>query len=106
MANYSLTHSLTHSLVIIANWAQLAGERAQTTVQPYIPQTHHPYTSATSAARPMWSARWGHTVVVLNQTSSYRNDLSIEENSERAMTWVPKLFVLGGDDYHMGELVT
>ena len=106
MANYSLTHSLTHSLVIIANWAQLAGERAQKTVQPYIPQTHHPYTSATSAARPMWSARWGHTVVVLNQTSSYRNDLSIEENSERAMTWIPKLFVLGGDDYHMGELVT
>ena len=44
------------------------------------------------------SARWEHTVVVLNQTSSYRNDLSIEEKSEMAMTWVFNFFVIGGDE--------
>jgi len=53
----------------------------------------------------MWSARWGHAVVVANQTTAYRNDFTLEENSERASTLVPKLFVLGGDDYNTGEII-
>ena len=80
-----------------ANWAQLAGERAQTVVKPYIPL------QGSFTHRPMWSRRWGHATAVLNQTSMYRNDLSVEQNSERAMTLIPKLIVLGGDDYGEGK---
>lgn len=64
---------------------------------PYVPQKW--YHDASRIERPMWSARWGHATVVVDQTSAYRNDLSLEENSERASTLVPKLFVFGGDDY-------
>ncbi len=53
----------------------------------------------------MWSARWGHAVTVIDQISAYRNDLSLEENSERAETLVPKLIVLGGDDYGFSEFM-
>jgi hypothetical protein len=42
-------------------------------------------------------------VVVLNQTSFYRNDLSIEENSHRANHLVPQIVLLGGDDYYDGN---
>lgn len=80
-----------------ANWAQLAGERAQTVVKPYIPL------KGAFTHSPMWSRRWGHATTVLNQTSMYRNDLSVEQNSERAMTLIPKLIVLGGDDYGEGK---
>lgn len=82
-----------------ANWAQLAGERTQTIVKPYIPQQQ-----GSLAKRPMWSRRWGHTTSVLNQTSIYRNDLSVKQNSERSLSLIPTLFVLGGDDYAKGKL--
>ena len=88
-------------LIFVANWAQLAGERAQTVVKPYIPQKF--YNNAQTLKRQMWSARWGHAVVVLNDTSAYRNDMTMEQNSQRAMTLVPKLLLLGGDDYTTGE---
>lgn len=45
----------------------------------------------------MWSARWGHAVVVLNQ-SVVRSYLTEEENSERARDANPVLVLLGGDD--------
>ena len=70
-------------------------------MEPYIPQTL--YKDASFAARPMWTHRWGHAVVVLNQTSMYRNDLSIEENSFRANNLVPQIVLLGGDDYNGGK---
>ena len=47
----------------------------------------------------MWTARWGHAVTVVNQTSSYRNDMTVEENSIRASLLYPRLYLLGGDDY-------
>jgi len=53
----------------------------------------------------MWTPRWGHAVVVMNQTSLYRNDLSIEENSERVNSFIPKVLLLGGDDYEEGEIL-
>jgi hypothetical protein len=84
-----------------ANWAQHAGERAQNIVNPYVPQNLSNDTSF--SARPMWTPRWGHSIIVLNQTSMYRNDLSIEENSFRANNYVPRLLLLGGDDYIDGE---
>ncbi len=52
----------------------------------------------------MWSGRWGHATTALNDTAAYRNDLSVEENSKRAIELIPKLLVLGGDDYTIGKL--
>lgn len=69
----------------------------------YVPQTF--YSDASFASRPMWSPRWGHSVAVANQTSMYRNDLSIKENSYRANNLVPKVMLLGGDDYGDGKLM-
>ena len=48
----------------------------------------------------MWSARWGHSVIVFNSTSP-RNDLTVEENSAKAEEMGEKIIVLGGDDYDM-----
>lgn len=45
----------------------------------------------------MWSARWGHAVVVLNQAIP-RSYLTDEENSERAKNLDPILVLMGGDD--------
>ena len=70
---------------------------------PYTPQDF--YIDVSFASRPMWSPRWGHSVVVVNQTSTYRNDLSIEENSFRANHFVPRIVLLGGDDYDDGEKI-
>lgn len=75
------------------NWAQLAGKKEQNVVEPYDPD------DGLSPKRPMWSARWGHSTVVLNQTSMHRNDLTAEENSNRSMHLITTLFLLGGDDY-------
>lgn len=75
------------------NWAQTAGELAQTNVIPQIP----------SINRPIFTSRWGHSTVVVNQTDLYRNDLSIEENSKRVESLIPKLVLLGGDDYTKDE---
>jgi len=83
-------------VVISANWAQLAGPKAQNAATPYIPQEW--YKSATTAKRPMWSARWGHALVIINQTSP-RNDMTTEENSARIKEAQPRLVLLGGDDY-------
>lgn len=47
--------------------------------------------------RPMWSARWGHAVVVLNQATP-RSYLTEEENSERLRGANPVVVLLGGDD--------
>jgi hypothetical protein len=47
----------------------------------------------------MWTARWGHAFAVVNQTSTYRNDMTVEENSMRASQLSPRLYLLGGDDY-------
>jgi len=78
-----------------ANWAQLAGERAQNTATPYVPDQWH--RDPSTSVRPMWSARWGHAVVVLNQ-SSPRSYLTEEENSARLIDANPVLVLLGGDD--------
>jgi len=78
-----------------ANWAQLAGERAQNTATPYIPDQWH--RDPTTSSRPMWSARWGHATIVLNQTTA-RNYLTEEENSLRLKDDSPVLVLLGGDD--------
>ncbi|GFH59666.1 hypothetical protein CTEN210_16142 [Chaetoceros tenuissimus] len=75
------------------NWVQTAGELAQTNVIPQIP----------SINRPIFTSRWGHSTVVVNQTDLYRNDLSIEENSKRVESLTPKLILLGGDDYTKDE---
>jgi hypothetical protein len=45
----------------------------------------------------MWSARWGHAVVVLNQATP-RSYLTEEQNSARAKESNPILVLLGGDD--------
>jgi len=45
----------------------------------------------------MWSARWGHAVVVLNQPQA-RSYLTDEENSARLQGVNPMLVLLGGDD--------
>jgi hypothetical protein len=50
----------------------------------------------------MWSPRFGHAVAVINQTSEFRNDLTIEENSKRVEELDPQLILLGGDDYNGG----
>ena len=68
-----------------SNWAQLAGQRSQNTATPYPP------------LKPMWSGRYGHQVVVLNQHTP-RNYLTDEENSQRAAKDDPILVLLGGDD--------
>ncbi|KAL7471825.1 hypothetical protein ACHAXS_012134, partial [Conticribra weissflogii] len=78
-----------------ANWAQLAGERAQNTATPYIPDKWH--RNQKTSVRPMWSARWGHALVVLNQAVA-RSYLTDEENSARAKNDRPVLVLLGGDD--------
>ena len=70
------------------NWAQLAGERAQNTATPYTPEKWQ---------KNMWSGRWGHAVVVLNQSLT-RSYMTEEENSERARGANPVLVLLGGDD--------
>ena len=70
------------------NWAQLAGERAQNTATPYTPEKWQ---------NNMWSGRWGHSVVVFNQSIT-RSYLTEEENSERAQGANPVLVLLGGDD--------
>lgn len=48
-------------------------------------------------------------MIVLNQNSAPRNDLTEEENSARTKEIVPKLLLLGGDDYildnHMDFMV-
>jgi len=66
-------------------------------VTPYIPQKW--YRDAASVPKPMWSARWGHALSVFNETSFNRNDLRVEENSDRAKITESKLVLLGGDDY-------
>jgi hypothetical protein len=66
------------------NWAQLAGDRAQNTATPYTPEK-------------LFSGRWGHAVVVFNQSIT-RSYLTEEENSERARGANPVLVLLGGDD--------
>eukprot|EP00520_Triparma_pacifica_P017234 CAMPEP_0118643692 /NCGR_PEP_ID=MMETSP0785-20121206/6528_1 /TAXON_ID=91992 /ORGANISM="Bolidomonas pacifica, Strain CCMP 1866" /LENGTH=1314 /DNA_ID=CAMNT_0006535375 /DNA_START=251 /DNA_END=4195 /DNA_ORIENTATION=- len=83
--------------VLSANWAQLAGIRAQNVAKPYIPQDNHLYQRADEAEYPMWSARWGHASAVYN-SSVPRNDLTIDENSKRLLTLSSRLLVMGGDD--------
>ncbi|KAL9186585.1 hypothetical protein ACHAXT_005823 [Thalassiosira profunda] len=82
-------------LVDAANWAQSAGTRAQTTATPYTPDQLH--RSPSTSLRPLWSGRWGHAVVVLNQSTA-RSYLTEEENSERQRDDDPVLVLLGGDD--------
>lgn len=82
----------------VANWAQLAGQRAQNIARPYTPQMN--YRDASNSMRPMWTARWGHAVAVFNQTYPL-NFLSGEQNSERAKTMQPKIVLLGGDDHSL-----
>ena len=78
-----------------ANWAQLAGDRAQNTATPYVPDQWHK--NPGTSVRPMWSGRWGHAVVVLNQPTA-RSYLTEEENSQRVLDAKPELVLLGGDD--------
>eukprot|EP00986_Skeletonema_menzelii_P003562 scaffold1118_cov150-Skeletonema_menzelii.AAC.8 len=70
------------------NWAQLAGERAQNTATPYTPEQWQ---------NNMWPGRWGHAIVVFNQSIT-RSYLTEEENSERAQGANPVVVLLGGDD--------
>ncbi|KAL7555298.1 hypothetical protein ACHAWF_019048 [Thalassiosira exigua] len=83
------------TLFVPANWAQLAGIRAQNTASPYVPDQWH--RSRGTSVRPMWSARWGHAVVVVNQSSA-RAYLTEEENSARLQDDSPAIVLLGGDD--------
>ena len=95
--NFVYLHG-THILCaysLSANWAQLAGQRAQNTATPYIPDQWH--RDPSTSLRPMWSARWGHAVVVLNQSTA-RSYLTEEENSARLRDDNPVLVLLGGDD--------
>ena len=64
---------------------------------PYEPQ--HINGNVSYNKRSMWSARWGHTLTVINDTSYTRNDLSTEENADRIASVVPILVIVGGDDY-------
>lgn len=82
-------------IVCSANWAQLAGIRSQNIATPYVPDQWS--RSPATSIRPMWSARWGHAVVVLNQAVP-RKYLTAEQNSERAKDSKPILVLLGGDD--------
>ena len=70
------------------NWAQLAGDRVQNTATPYTPEKWR-------QQKNMWSGRWGHAVVVFNQSIT-RSYLTEEENSERARGANPVLVLLGG----------
>ena len=81
--------------LIAVNWSQLAGDRAQNTATPYLPDQWH--RNPRTSVRPMWSARWGHAVVVLNQPSA-RPYLTEEENSALLRDANPILVLLGGDD--------
>ena len=51
-----------------------------------------------TSRNPLWSGRWGHTVVVVNDTVT-KNYLSIEENSRRIKNLTPAILLMGGDDY-------
>ena len=95
---FIMAHTSYHILCaysLSANWAQLAGQRAQNTATPYIPDQWH--RDPSTSLRPMWSARWGHAVVVLNQSTT-RTYLTEEENSARLRDDNPVLVLLGGDD--------
>jgi hypothetical protein len=80
---------------ICSNWAQNVGERAQKTATPYIPDQWQ--RSRASSTRPLFSARYGHKIVVLNEATP-RSYLTDEENSQRAKDSEPILVLLGGDD--------
>lgn len=49
------------------------------------------------SVRPMWSARFGHAVVVLDEPTA-RSYLTEEENSDLLREAKPVLVLLGGDD--------
>lgn len=69
------------------NWAQLAGMKTQNS-------------NAAFSEAKFWSPRWGHAVLIVNQTAGYRNDLTAEDNSIRVQNLQPRLVLLGGDDYN------
>ncbi|GMH97352.1 hypothetical protein TrVE_jg7648 [Triparma verrucosa] len=96
--------SLALNPALSSNWAQLAGKRAQNVAKPYIPLDNDKYQDANYASRPMWSARWGHASAVFN-SSTPRNYLTIEENSERTKNIVSRLLVLGGDDQVLDDYI-
>lgn len=96
--------SLALNPTLSSNWAQLAGKRAQNVAKPYIPLDNDKYQDANYASRPMWSARWGHASAVFN-SSTPRNYLTIEENSERTKNIVSRLLVLGGDDQVLDDYI-
>ncbi len=73
-----------------ANWAQLAGEREQNTATPYVPDQLH--RNRDTSIRPMWSARWGHAVVVLDE------HLPVLEATDELRVTNPVFVLLGGDD--------
>ena len=77
-------------MMLVVNWAQLAGPRFQNNALPY--------SQKGISRNPLWSGRWGHTVVVLNDTTT-KNYLSIEENSKRIKDLSPAILLMGGDDY-------
>lgn len=79
-----------YSLFIAANWAQLAGSREQNTATPYVPDEWH--RNRATSNRPMWSARWGHAVVVLDEYVPEKNTLDQPPVSS------PVIVLLGGDD--------
>lgn len=101
-------HSLSFSFIIcvltfknnsgiynLANWAQLAGERAQNAATSHVPDEWH--RDRGNSVRPMWSARFGHAVVVLDEPTA-RSYLTEEENSDLLRDAKPVLVLLGGDD--------
>ena len=79
----------------LANWAELAGERPQNAATPSVPD-QWPRDRGTSV-RPMWLARFGHAVVVLDEPTA-RSYLTEEENSDLLRDAKPVLVLLGGDD--------
>jgi hypothetical protein len=80
----------SRSCFVAANWAQLAGEREQNNATPYVPDQLH--RNRDTSIRPMWSARWGHAVVVLDES------LPDIEAADQLRVVNPVLVLLGGDD--------
>lgn len=81
---------------LVVNWAQLAGEKEQNIATPYLPDQRH--RNPATSIRPMWSARWGHAVVVLEESSSQWPHPPDSETSDSLRGTSPVLILLGGDD--------
>lgn len=65
----------------------------QNTATPYVPDQWR--RNHVTSVRPMWSARWGHAVVVLDE--SYLPE-KMQKSGQLHDARIPVLVLLGGDD--------